>query len=61
MNIIKNYVNGKIIGISEDYLPVYDPSTGEEISKVILSKLEDFKKVIESSKKSQIDWANTTE
>ena len=57
---IKNYIDGKIIGISEDYLPVYDPSTGEEISKVILSKLEDFKKVIESSKKSQIDWANTT-
>ena len=60
MNIIKNYINGKHVSMSSKELDVYDPSTGEVISKVVLSDLNDFNNLIESSKKSQDDWANTT-
>ena len=41
-------------------LPVHDPSKGEEIAKVVLSNSEDFKTVIDSSKKSQYEWSQTT-
>jgi malonate-semialdehyde dehydrogenase (acetylating) / methylmalonate-semialdehyde dehydrogenase len=60
MKIIKNYIDGKIVSISNKDLPVYDPSTGEVISKVILSNNKDFEKAIESSKKAQIKWAEFT-
>ncbi len=60
MNKIKNYINGKLINISSREMGVFDPSTGEEISKVVLSNEDDFNHVIESSKKSQIEWANIT-
>ena len=55
-----NYINGDHSGISKKELSVFNPTTGEKISKVILSNNEDFKNVIESSKKSQIGWVNTT-
>tara|TARA_E500000178_G_scaffold356470_1_gene434627 strand:- start:3801 stop:5288 length:1488 start_codon:yes stop_codon:yes gene_type:complete len=57
---IQNYINGNLRSFSKKELSVEDPSTGDEIAKVVLSSKEDFEKVIESSKKSQIDWANTT-
>ena len=38
--------NAGIISDSSDDLPIFDPSTGEEISKVILSGEEDFNQVI---------------
>ncbi len=60
MTKINNYVNGSSLAISKNKLPVDDPSTGEKIAEVVLSSKEDFVKVIESSKKSQIEWANTT-
>ncbi len=60
MKTILNYVDGAQSSISNDKLPVYDPSTGEQIGNVILSSSEDFKNVISSSKKSQSDWQNTT-
>tara|TARA_B100001250_G_scaffold105809_1_gene89242 strand:- start:949 stop:2436 length:1488 start_codon:yes stop_codon:yes gene_type:complete len=60
MTKINNYVNGSSLAISTNKLPVDDPSTGEKIAEVVLSSKEDFVKVIESSKKSQIEWANTT-
>ena len=60
MKIIQNYINGQEISCSKDFLDVNDPSTGEIISKVVLSNNEDFKKVIESSKIAQQEWANTT-
>ena len=43
-----NYINGDHSGISKKELSVFNPTTGEEISKVILSNNEDFKNVIES-------------
>ena len=60
MKIIENYIHGKSSSESKNYLDVYDPSTGEVISKVAMSELSDFEKIIESSAKSQIEWANTT-
>ncbi|MDC0192543.1 CoA-acylating methylmalonate-semialdehyde dehydrogenase [Alphaproteobacteria bacterium] len=60
MNVIQNYINGKKTNISENYLDVFDPSTGEKISKVVLSGNEDFNKTIISAKNSQLSWANTT-
>ena len=58
--LIQNYIHGKKVSISSDKLKVNDPSTGEQISEVVLSNIEDFNKVLESSKKSQINWADTT-
>ena len=60
MKKINNYVDGSLNSISKKELSVEDPSTGEEIAKVVLSSSDDFQKIIESSKKSQIEWANTT-
>ena len=60
MKTIQNYIHGKHVSFSSNYQSIYDPSTGEEISKVILSDLEDFNSVLKSSKKNQIEWANTT-
>ena len=60
MKIIKNYINGKEFGLSKEFLPVYDPSTGEIISNVILSNSKDVNKAIMNSKESQIEWANVT-
>ena len=60
MKKISNFVNGTLQSISSNELSVEDPSTGEEIAKVVLSSEDDFKKIIESSKKSQNEWANTT-
>ena len=60
MKKINNYINGSLVSISQKELPVDDPSTGEQIGKVVLSSNEDFTKVIESSKKIQVIWSNTT-
>ena len=60
MKKIHNYIHGSLTSYSKDELLVEDPSTGEVIANVVLSSKKDFESVIESSKKSQIDWANTT-
>ena len=36
MKKIENYINGKKINYSNEFLDVYDPSTGEIISKHII-------------------------
>ena len=60
MKKIQNYIDGSSFSISKEELSVEDPSTGEEIAKVVLSSKEDFEKVIESSNKSQLEWSNVT-
>ncbi len=60
MNKIKNYINGSISGISKDYIPVQDPSTGEQISEVILSNNSDLNKAVENSKSAFMQWQNVT-
>tara|TARA_B100000989_G_C19525474_1_gene466596 strand:- start:866 stop:2353 length:1488 start_codon:yes stop_codon:yes gene_type:complete len=60
MKIIQNYINGKKTNISNNFLEVQDPSTGDEIARVVLSNSDDFKEVLNSSINSQVEWANTT-
>jgi len=60
MKKIENYIHGKITSNSKKELSVSDPSTGEEIAKVVLSSLDDFNNVIQSAKKSQVEWLKTT-
>jgi len=60
MNIVKNYIDGKIVSNSEEYIQIFDPSTGEQISKLAMSGIVDFSLTIDSSKKSQLEWSNTT-
>ena len=60
MKKIKNYVGGTSTCISQNFLDVDDPSTGEKIGEVVLSSNEDFNKVIESSKKAFVNWSETT-
>jgi len=60
MSTIKNYINGKIVGSSEKYQDVYDPSKGEIIAKVIMSNEIDYNNVIESSQESQKNWSKIT-
>tara|TARA_Y100000590_G_scaffold195977_2_gene222536 strand:- start:1993 stop:3486 length:1494 start_codon:yes stop_codon:yes gene_type:complete len=61
MNLISNYIDGKITSSSSnDVMKVFDPSTGEHKSNVSLSNEDDFKKVINSSKKSFLEWSKFT-
>ena len=60
MRKIHNFINGSSVSFSKNELIVDDPSTGEGIAKVVLSSVEDFNKVIESSKKAQVIWSQTT-
>tara|TARA_X000000950_G_C13919130_1_gene662447 strand:+ start:1067 stop:2554 length:1488 start_codon:yes stop_codon:yes gene_type:complete len=60
MRKIHNYVNGSSSSISKKELPIEDPSTGEQIAKVVMSSTHDFQRVLESSKLSQINWSQTT-
>ena len=60
MELIKNYTNGKIVSSSSEVIPVYDPSTGEIISNVVNSNLEDFSNSINSSVNAFNDWKNIT-
>ena len=47
MKTIGNYIHGKVVqGNASDYIAVHDPSTGEEITSVILSNSDDFDEVI---------------
>ena len=61
MKKIHNYIDGKISeGSSKKTSPVYDPSTGEQISEVILSNKNDFETALTSSLKSFNEWSNVT-
>ena len=60
MKKINNYIDGSITSSSENYLPIYNPSTGEKTGEVVNSNIVDFKKVIESSNKAFNLWKNVT-
>ncbi len=60
MKKIINYVDGKEVHCSKNFLPVFDPSKGEQIGDVVLSNDEDFFKTIESSKNAFLNWSKTT-
>ena len=54
MKKIENYIHGKHISVSKEELSVFDPSTGEDISKVVLSNNADLEKAIKSSKEKKM-------
>ncbi len=60
MKKIENYINGNITSSSKNCLAVFDPSTGEKISEVVLSNNHDFDSVISSSKKAFSEWSIMT-
>ena len=60
MKKIQNFIDGSIQSLSNNDIPVYDPSTGEEIAKVVLSNQKDFQKTVQSSIKSQFEWSKVT-
>ncbi|SVD70618.1 uncharacterized protein METZ01_LOCUS423472, partial [marine metagenome] len=61
MKKIGNFINGKLIkGSSDNTIPVYNPTTGEIQSEVILSNNNDFESAVESAKNAFIQWSNVT-
>ncbi len=60
MNRVKNYIDGKINCNSENFLDIFDPSTGDKISEVVLSDKKDFDEIIKSSKKAFNLWSSYT-
>jgi len=61
MKKLDNYINGKIVvGKSNKYLPVDDPSKGEIISEVLLSNLNDYNSLVNSSEKAFESWSEIT-
>ena len=60
MKKIKNFINGSLESFSKNNIAVNNPSTGEEIAKVVLSNKKDFQKTVQSSIKSQAEWSKVT-
>ncbi len=60
MKKIKNYIDGSVSALSENYLDIDDPSKGEKIGEVTLSSKEDFNRVIASSQKAFLYWSEIT-
>ncbi len=60
MKSIKHYINGSSVSNSQKYLPVTDPSNGEQIANVCSANSKDFEHLIKSSIESQKEWANVT-
>ena len=60
MKKIENYINGNITSVSNDTLPVVDPSKGEVTGEVVLSNQEDFENTIKSSQNAYLEWSQVT-
>ncbi len=60
MKKIINFAFGKHYGSSKNFLSVEDPSTGDQISEVVLSNKNDFQEIIKSSKKGFENWSKET-
>ncbi len=59
MKLIKHYVNGKYFeGNSKRKSKVFDPSTGDQSSEVILASKNDLNKAVESSKRAFPGWSS---
>ena len=42
MKKIENYIHGKITSTSNNFIHVHDPSTGDVISEVVMSDINDL-------------------
>jgi len=58
---VENFINGEVSNSNtNEYLPIYNPTTGEEIGKVCNSNENDFNDVIKSSKDGFNIWSKYT-
>ena len=60
MKKINNYIDGNLHNLSNNYLDVHDPSTGEKISEVVLSDKNDFNNLLLSSERAFNEWSEFT-
>ena len=60
MKKINNYINGELSSVSKEYLPVIDPSIGQQVSEVVMSNKDDFDKTLKSSLQAQMVWSQIT-
>ena len=59
MTLIQHFVNGKMFkGFSKRTSRVFNPSTGEQTSEVILASKDDVDAVVQKGKEALIDWSN---
>ena len=57
---LKNFINGKWVNAkTEQYQPVPDPATGEELAKVPISTLEDVNAAVQSASEAFAAWSQT--
>ena len=58
---IKNYINGEFVNpIESNWIPNYNPSTGEVSGQIPNSTKEDVEKAYEAAEKAFPKWSNTT-
>tara|TARA_B110000967_G_scaffold204047_1_gene245820 strand:+ start:16342 stop:17784 length:1443 start_codon:yes stop_codon:yes gene_type:complete len=58
---IKNYINGEFVNpIESNWMPNYNPSTGEVSGKIPNSTKKDVEKAYEAAEKAFPKWSNTT-
>ncbi len=58
---IKNYINGEFVNpIESNWMPNYNPSTGEVSGQIPNSTKEDVEKAYEAAEKAFPKWSNTT-
>ena len=61
MEIIKNYINGKIVASSsKKRAPLFNPNNGEQTGEVILSSKEDLQRAVYFAKEAFPKWAAKT-
>ena len=60
MKTVEHFVDGiRYSGNSKRLSPIYNPATGEEISKVKLGSLEDLNKAVKYAQEAFPSWSNT--
>ena len=58
MNLIKHFIDGKLIsGDSKRTGKVYNPATGEQSAKVIQATKNDIDNAVSVAKKSFLSWS----
>jgi len=60
VHVLKNYVNGKWVeSRAKEYLPVMNPSLGQQLAKVPLSTTQDVDDAVRAARAPFASWSNT--
>ncbi|MDD1783379.1 CoA-acylating methylmalonate-semialdehyde dehydrogenase [Enterovibrio sp. ZSDZ35] len=60
METIQNFINGEVTDSNSlRFAPIFNPATGEQTRRVVLSTVEDTKKAIEAAQAAFPSWAKT--